>query len=152
MTDAEAPLQWRLLASMHDAGAALCGAEAQLLAVEGKLNKLDAIIARVRGLAADAGIELSTEQSPDPATFLPIQAFAQRVGWGTKRMRQLVRDHMTEGEHFHRNGTRYVIHAEPAEQFLKSFSASRHSHPSSEQLLVDEVTRRRALAAKRRVG
>jgi hypothetical protein len=46
--------RWRLLAAVDDAGALLCRAQASLVRDEALLQRPDAVISRVRGLAEQA--------------------------------------------------------------------------------------------------
>ena len=145
---------WRLLAATNDAGAELAQAEAMLAKAAVKVHRMDSIIARLRALAERCGLNLT---EPTPATKnenLTIKEFAKLMGWGEKRMRALVRNHMAEGEHFSMNGRRYVIHVNTADPFVRQFSSSRtrDAAVTEEKQIVDELTRRRAATAQRRLG
>lgn len=153
--DVSAALRWRLLAAVNDAGALLCQAQASLVRDEALLKRADAVISRVRGLAEEAGVALSGPALAKTGTrpHMSLGEFAQHMGWGEKRMRTLVRDEMTEGQHFHRNGNgahaSYVIHVQEAEAFVRGFSATMSSSAATE---VDELARFRARAALRQRG
>ena len=145
---------WRLLAATNDAGAELAQAEALLAKATMKVHKIDSIISRLRALAVRCGLNLTEPTPAATEVNLNVREFAKLMGWGERRMRALVRNHMVEGEHFSMNGRRYVIHADKAGPFVRRFSSgvAREAAVTEEKQIVDELTRRRAVTARRRVG
>lgn len=146
------PASWRLLGAVNQAGAKLCEAESQMAMAEAKLREADSLISRIRAVAGQLGVELTEPTIVDVQERhgMSIQEFARHMGWGTKRMRALVRDRMQVGLHYHRNGCRYVVHPAEAAAFVRSIGSTEVScdRPS----VVDEVTRFRARQALRKVA
>lgn len=144
--------RWRLLGILDEAGAQLANSERKLCEADEGIQRMGAIIAKVRGVASKMGIELS-----DPPTHaeapehMTLQEWAYHMRISYRFARTLIRQRLTEGEHYHRTGegrqAPIVVHVQAATE------AVRAARPTSGSAQIDDIAAFRAKAAlKRREG
>lgn len=142
-----------LLVALHEADARLAAAECEATLVEARLRAADIAIATARRLAEEQGIpvpcgdERASITAPS-SPYLSQRDFAAYMGV-SERMIAYDRKEMIEGVHFHPHGRRVLYHLPEAADFLRN--RGRKKPLDTARLAVDEVTRRRARTALRKL-
>ena len=129
-------------------------AEAAASLVDARLRLVDAALCDLKHIAAVVGVEVSDVARPGaisaPHSFAPNLSepeFAKLMGVSQRTIAK-DRKAMTETVHFHLHGRRVLYHVPEAADFIRA--RGRASLGSDADLVVDEVTKRRARAALRK--
>ncbi len=147
------PALEKVFVAIHEADARLSAAECEVALVEARLRAADIAIATARRAAEEHGVPVSlgdTRSSSAAVTspYLSQRAFAAYMGV-SERMIAYDRQDMTEDVHFHKHGTRVLYHLPEAADFIRN--RDRDKPLDTTRLAVDEVTRRRARTALRKL-
>lgn len=144
--------RWRILGIIDEAGAQLATSERKLIEADEGIQRMGAIIAKVRGLASKMGIELSDAPvHTEDAQHMTLQEWADHMRISYRYARTLIRERLIEGEHYHRTGegsrAPIVVHVREATE------AVRAARPTPAKAEIDDIAAFRARAAlKRRKG
>jgi hypothetical protein len=141
-----------LTTAVHAAEAQLSAAKAEVSLADARVHLADVALATIRWLAAEKGIELSTPtMASGSGQNVSEPEFAKLMGVSARTIAN-DRKHMTEGLHYHHHGRRVLYHMPEAQDFIRQSRGSSSASVDVERLAMDEVNRRRARAAMKRIG
>lgn len=88
--------------------------------------------------------------------FMNVREYARHARLSERTVRHLLKE-MTEGSEFHRDGRtgrRVIVHTEAADAWRKARrrAPGNNSDTADRDIVIDEVLRRRAIAALRKTG
>ncbi len=115
------------------------------------LESEPSIAARFRGVVGAQ----SVSESHTPSKFMTVREYASHARLSERTIRHFVKEGMTDGLHFHRDGRagrRVIIHPDEADAWRASRSPRKGEVQTVEELATNEVLQRRARTALRKVG
>jgi hypothetical protein len=147
------PALGKVFVAIHEADVRLAAAECEVALVEARLRSADIAIASARRAAEEHGVPMSlgdtrSSRAAVSSPHLSQRDFAAYMGV-SERTIAYDRKEMTEGVHFHAHGKRVLYHLPEAADFIRN--RSRKKPLDTARLAVDEVTRRRARTALRKL-
>lgn len=99
--------------------------------------------------------ELGVERNEGASRYMSIREYAVYSRVSERTVRTLIRQGMTEGTHFHRDGRtgrRVVVHVEAADAWRESRTFAKANARPLHELATNEILRRRAKTALEKAG
>lgn len=110
---------------------------------------LAARLRKVLGVTEQASLQAQAQ-----AKFMSVREYAMHARVSERTMRYLLRDEMVEGIHYHRDGRtgrRVIVHVNEVDEWRASRRRTSDMNQSLEELASNEVLRRRAQLALRKI-
>jgi hypothetical protein len=151
----ESTAEMTVMKAVYAAEAQASAAEAVLALADARVRLVDTYLATVRRVAAEHGIDMTpprVEANTKPVSEnISRDELAKRLGVS---VRTVSNDHrrMAEGVHYHYHRRRVLYHWPEVQDFIRQGSAKLLGGDDLEHLAIDEVSRRRARAALRKIG